>query len=312
MKKRSKLNLLLLILSFFAMLFMTSCKVNTAVEEVKGTSNSSDSSKIKVAASFNAMREFIEKIGGNKVEVHVMIPNGTEPHDFEPSAKDMQILSKARVFVYNGLGMESWADKTLKAVDNKSLKVVNASSGCDIIKLNSNDSKNEESYDPHVWLSVKMAKIQSNNIKKALIEVDPSNKEFYEKNYDDFSAELDNLYNEYSKKIASVSSKSIVTGHSAFAYLCRDFGLKQNSVSDVFAEGEPSPKKMGELVEFCKNNNVRTIFVENMVSTKVSETLAKEINGKAQKIYTLESKEDGKDYIQCMRENIEAIYESLK
>ena len=94
--------------------------------------------------------------------------------------------------------------------------------------------------------------------------------------------------------------------------MARDFGLKQNSVEDVFAEGEPSAKKLKELTDYCKAEKINTIFVEDMVSPKVSETLAKEVGAKAVKIYTLESKEDGKTYIQSMQANLEKIYASLK
>ena len=120
------------------------------------------------------------------------------------------------------------------------------------------------------------------------------------------------MYKEYDNKFKTVSRKDFVTGHAAFAYLARDFGLKQNSVEDVFAEGEPSAKKLKELTDYCKAEKINTIFVEDMVSPKVSETLAKEVGAKAVKIYTLESKEDGKTYIQSMQSNLEKIYASLK
>lgn len=296
------------ILTFTALTF-TSC----STKKIEKDSTSSQS-KVEVVVTFNAMREFAAAIGKDKVNIVTIIPDGTEPHDFEPKAKDLESLNNAKVFVYNGFGMEAWVDKALEAVDNKSLVSVEASKGSDAIKNTEADEIEEHGqYDPHLWISIKGAENEAKNIKDALVKVDESNKDYYEKNYNDFTSQLNTIYDEYNKKFQTVSNKSFVTGHAAFAYLCRDFGLKQNSVEDVFAEGEPSAKKLKELTDYCMENKVKTVFVEDMVSTKVSETLAKEVGAKIEKIHTIESKdEDNKDYIQCMKENLDMIYNSLK
>ena len=270
--------------------------------------------KLKVAVSFNAMREFAQAIGKDKVEIQTIIPDGTEPHDFEPKANDLENLNTASVFIINGLGMEkAWVDKALEAVDNKKLLVVEAAKGVTPITNTDLDEIEEHGqYDPHVWLSIKGAEIEAKNIKDAFITADPANKAFYEKNYTEFHNQLEQLYNDFDPQFKSVSNKKFVTGHAAFAYLAQDFGLVQNSVEDVFAEGEPSAKKLKELTDYCQDHKIKTIFVEDMVSPKVSEALANEVGAKAEKIYTLESKENNKDYIQSMRDNLEAIYNSLQ
>ncbi|MBP2632271.1 MAG: transporter substrate-binding protein [Firmicutes bacterium] len=269
--------------------------------------------KLKVVVSFNAMKEFAEAIGKDKVDVQTIIPDGTEPHDFEPKANDLEKLTTAKLFIYNGFGMESaWVDKTLQAVNNKNLVVVEASKGATPISNTDPEViKEDGQYDPHLWISLKGAESEAANIRDAFVTTDPANKEYYEKNYTDFYNQLEQLYNEYDKKFKSVTNKNFVTGHAAFGYLSRDFGLNQNSVEDVFADGEPSAKKLKELTDYCKENHIKTIFVEDMVSPKVSEALANEVGAKAEKIYTIESKEDNKDYIQSMRDNLEKIYNSL-
>ncbi|MBU3114503.1 metal ABC transporter substrate-binding protein [Clostridium lacusfryxellense] len=298
------------------MFVLISCTILTftACGNQKEKDNSTKTQgKVKVVVSFNAMRELTAAIGKDKVDILTIIPNGTEPHDFEPKAKDMETLSNAKIFVYNGFGMESWVDKVLQSVDNKNLITVEGSKGSEPIKnTDSGEIEEHGQYDPHLWLSLKGAKNEAKNIKDALVKADPSNKDYYEKNFNNFSLQLDTLYNDYNKKFQTVSSKSFVTGHAAFAYLCRDFGLKQNSVENVFAEGEPSAKKLKELTDYCKTNNIKTIFVEDMVSTKVSDALAKEVGAKVEKIHTIESKEDNKDYLKCMTENLDLIYNSLK
>ncbi|AND84937.1 zinc ABC transporter solute-binding protein [Clostridium tyrobutyricum] len=307
MPKKNSIIALVVILSCITFIFSGCNNTN------QKTSGSTNGSKVKVVVSFNAMREFASAIGKDKIDITTIIPNGTEPHDFEPTAKDIKTLGTSDIFVYSGLGMESWKDKVINSAGNKNLIAVDASQGVTPIKNTDNDEiKEHGQYDPHIWLSLKGAEIQSKNIRNALIKADPSNKVYYEKNYNDFSKQLNSLYNEYTKKFASVKNKNFVTGHAAFAYLCRDYGLKQNSVEGIFAEGEPSPKILEQLVNYCKQNKIKTIFVEDMVSPKVSNTLAKEVGAKVEKIYTLESKQDNKNYIQSMRANLEMIYNSLK
>lgn len=290
-------------------------KPDESSEAVSSTdqTNQSDESALKVYVTFNAMKEFVTAVGKDKVEVATIIPDGMEPHDFEPKAQDIAGLSSAKIFVYSGLGMEAWAEEAIKAADNTDLIIVEASKGADVIE-NTDQEEIEEhgQYDPHIWLSLKGAESEVKNIKDALVQADPSNKDYYEANCDDFISQLEDLYNEYNEKFQSVEKKSFVTGHAAFGYLCRDFGLEQNSVEDTFAEGEPSAQQLTELVEYCKENDVSTIFAEEMASQEVSQTLADEVGAKVDTIYTIESNEDDMTYLERMSDNLAKIYESLK
>ena len=274
--------------------------------------NGPEESKIKVSVTFNAMKEFVEAVGKDKVEISTMIPDGTEPHDFEPKAQDLAALSTAKVFVYSGLGMEAWVEEAITAANNAELITVEASKGADAIK-NTEPEEIEEhgQYDPHIWLSLKGAELEVKNIKDALVQADPANKDDYEKNCNDFVSQLEDLYKEYDEKFQSVEKKSFVTGHAAFAYLCRDFGLEQNSVEDTFAEGEPTAQQLTELVEYCKENKVTTIFAEEMASPDVSQTLANEVGAKVETIYTIESNEDDMSYLERVSDNLSKIYNSL-
>ena len=290
-------------------------KPDESSEAVSSTdqTNQLDESPLKVYVTFNAMKEFVTAVGKDKVEVATIIPDGMEPHDFEPKAQDIAGLSSAKIFVYSGLGMEAWAEEAIKAADNTDLIIVEASKGADVIE-NTDQEEIEEhgQYDPHIWLSLKGAESEVKNIKDALVQADPSNKDYYEANCDDFISQLEDLYNEYNEKFQSVEKKSFVTGHAAFGYLCRDFGLEQNSVEDTFAEGEPSAQQLTELVEYCKENDVSTIFAEEMASQEVSQTLADEVGAKVDTIYTMESNEDDMTYLERMSDNLSKIYESLK
>ncbi|NYC94575.1 ABC-type Zn uptake system ZnuABC Zn-binding protein ZnuA [Clostridium acetobutylicum] len=151
------------------------------------SNNQSSNGKMKVAVSFNAMKELTYAIGKDKIDIVTIIPNGTEPHDFDPKAKDIKTLYDSKVFIYSGLGMETWVDKTLKSVDNKELITLEASKGINAIKNSDSKEISEHGkYDPHSWLSLNNARIESKNIRDALAKADPANKKFYYDNYDKF------------------------------------------------------------------------------------------------------------------------------
>ncbi|MBE6067010.1 MAG: ABC transporter substrate-binding protein [Clostridium lundense] len=309
-----KKKLLYLITVILLIMSLVACNKNTDTKQTtKIESNGNE--KIKIAVTFNPLKEFAEAVGGDKVQVQTIIPNGSEPHDFDPRAKDLINIENADIFVYNGLNMEPWVDKVISNLQNKDLVKVESSKNVKAIEVEEHDSEEDQEhgdYDPHTWLGLTSAKVQAKNITDALVKIDEKNKDFYERNYKQFEGELDKLLNEYQPKFQALKNKNFVTGHAAFAYFCRDFGLKQNSVEGVFAEGEPTPKKLKTLTDYCKENKVKTIFVEDMVSPKVSETLAKEVGADIKTIYTVESSEDNKSYIQSMESNIKEVYESLK
>ncbi len=290
----------------------------------KTSPETSDDGTIHVITSINALQEFTEAIGGDLVTVTTIIPDGTEPHNFEPSAQDIAALGNADVFVMVGFNMERWADETVAAADNDDLIVVTASEGVEPITLDDahdedhdhdddahDDGHDHDGVDPHTWLSLKNAQIQTENIKDALIAADPDNAQAYEDNYTQFAAEAQSLYEDYTENFETVSNNMFVTAHAAFGYLCRDFGLVQNSVQDVFAGGEPSAQQLAELIEFCKQNNITTIFSEALLSQDVADTLAREADAVVKPIYTIASTENGDTYLERMTDNLAAIYDSL-
>jgi zinc transport system substrate-binding protein len=298
----------------FALVLLV-CLAITSLFACRGDYNtiSNSGEKLKVLVTFNAMAEFAKAVGGDKVEVSTIIPDGASIHDFEPKAQDMAKISKADVFIYNGLGADPWAENVIKASSNDNLIVVDASFGASIIE-HTEDDEHDHGHggsDPHLWLGIKGARAQAENIKNAFALADSENASFYEQNFSEFAAQLDGLYNEFKEKFDSLEKKNFVTGHAAFGYLCHDFGLEQKSVMDIYAEGEPSARQLARLVEYCRDNNVTTIFAEEMASPQVSKTLAEEVGARVETIYTIESSENGKTYLERMQENLSKIYESM-
>jgi len=291
----------ILVLLTGVMLISCGANTKTTTENTKDTKDD----KLKITVSIYPLKEFTEEIAGDKADVTCLVPNNVEPHEYDPKAQDLEGLTKSDAFIYNGLGMESWIDKVNDVIKDKNIPIVDSSTGVEA-------RKEEDAIDPHSWLSLKNAEIQSENIKNTLVKLDEKNKDYYERNYRKFKGELESLYGEYKPKFEALNKKNFITGHAAFGYLCRDFGLTQKSVENLFAEGEPTPKQLEDLVSFCKESNIKTVFSESLASPKVSETLAKEVGAKVVPILTLESKEDDKSYLESMRYNLDEIYGCLK
>ncbi|ATD55882.1 metal ABC transporter solute-binding protein, Zn/Mn family [Clostridium chauvoei] len=264
-----------------------------------------ETGKLRVGVTISPLKEFAEIIGGDKIQVTSIIPDGSEPHDFEPKPQDLEAINNSDVFIYNGLGMEHWIDSVLDTIGNKDIEIVDSSVGVNILKTDGKD-------DPHVWLSLKEATKQAENIKNALVKKDSANKEFYEANFNTLKKDFEMVYSDYKTKFEGISNKDFITGHAAFGYLCRDFGLTQKSIADIYGEGELTPKTLEDLVNYCKENKVKTIFSESTASSKESETLAKEAGAKVEKIYSLETKEEDKTYLDGMKYNLDKILEALK
>lgn len=318
MKKR----LLSLGLILGVMFSLAGCKANDSKDK--------EIESLRVGVTISPLKYFAETIGGDKVEVFSIIPDGSDAHTFDPKPKDLNNLVNSDMFIYNGLGMEEWIDSVLNTIDSEEVKVVEASNGVNEISIeeehnheegDDHSHENEESddhshdhggIDPHTWLSLSDAIIEAENIKNALVEIDPENKDYYQENFESLKKSFTDLKSEYEDKFKELTNKDFVTGHAAFAYLCRDFGLTQKSIADVFGEGELTAKNLEELINYCKENNVKVIFSESTASEKEAETLAKEVNAEVVKIYSLETKEDDMNYLEGMRYNLETIYNSLK
>ena len=287
----------------------------TACSNRESKDNVQNDDRIKVVTSFYGMKALTEEIGGDKVNIENVIPEGSEPHDFDIKAKDIKAIEEADIFIYNGAGMEEWIEDVKAAISGKELIIVEASKGVDLINADEEDEEHEGhnhlGKDPHTWLGLNEAKIQGENVKNALIEKDAKNKEYYEENFKKFNEKIDSIIKEYNPKFKELDNKNFVTGHATFGYLCRDFGLAQKSIEGVFAEGEPSPKELQNLMEYCKENNIKTIFIEELISTQLSDTLANEVGAETKQIYTLHSNEEGKSFSDVLKYNVETIYSAM-
>jgi len=283
----------------------------------KEDENAADTSKLQVYTSFYGIYDFVNKIGGDKIQVYNIVPTGTEPHNWEPTSGDMLNLSKGDILFFNGAGMENWVDKVKGAVENENLKYITLSDGIELIDSgHGGDSADSHSFDPHIWLNPLNAKKEAETIKNALSSADPSNAGYYGKNYEEFAKRIDELDSAFKNMISKAEKKSIVVAHEAYGYLCGAYGIEQIAIEGLSADSEPSPAKMAEISQFIKDNNVKYIFFEELLTTKAADVIAEETGAELLVLNPFEGlvQEDidaGEDYFSVMYRNLENIKKAV-
>jgi zinc transport system substrate-binding protein len=259
--------------------------------------------KTVVAVTILPQAGFVEAIGGDRVEVVVMVPPGASPHTYEVTPDQMTQLSNARMYAKVGSPVEfelAWMDKLIGV--NQSMLVVDCSKGIDLTESQDPD---EPGLDPHIWLSVKNAEIMVRNICDGLVQVDAANKAYYEANCAAYLGELTELDNALAADLSGVRNRSFIVFHPAFGYFARDYNLKQIGVEQ---EGkEPDADYIVRLIEEAKKQNIRVIFVSPQFSTKSAEVIAKEIGGRVAVIDPL-----AKDFIDNMRAIESAMKQAMQ
>jgi zinc transport system substrate-binding protein len=282
--------------------------------------------KLQVYASFFPLYDLTRKIGGDRVEVYNLTPAGTEPHEWEPTPRDLINLHKADLFVYNGEGLEHWVTRILPTLENGALKAFAMTQGIELRRTDSSQYPSGENregggvdhpFDPHVWLSPLLARMIIANIATALRKVDAAGTDYYNGNLLRYDAELRSLDKEYRARLDGFAGKDLVVAHAAFAYLCADYGLRQVAIAGLSPEDEPDPRTLAGIIDYARERGVKVIFFESAANPRLAETLAREIGATVGVLNPLETLSSdavaaGEDYFSVMRENLAAIQAALE
>lgn len=310
----------------------------TVVEE----SVSKEDASLTVMTSTFVLEDVAKAIGGDKVYVESMIPNGQSPHGWEPSAKDLNKAIGTDVFLYNGGGLESWTDKVIEQLNPEETEVVETVENIALIPGHSHDHDHdhdaveevhdhdhdavEEAHDhdhdhdhehgaldPHVWLDPKNVVVIAQSVADAFAEKDSANADYYMANLESYKKELLDLDESFRTGLKEAKNRNIVVSHEAYGYLAKAYDLTQMPIEGINSSTEPDPKTMQEIIEFVKENNVKTIFTEPLIEAKVAETIANETGAEVAVLDPIEGVFDGneKTYIDIMKENCDALVKAL-
>ncbi|MCJ7601438.1 MAG: zinc ABC transporter substrate-binding protein [Desulfobulbaceae bacterium] len=244
------------------------------------TAQADTKQKIPVFVSILPQAFFVEKIGGDRVEVDVLVQPGQSPHTYAPTPRQMGRLAEARVYFRIGVAFEN---AFIPKLENSmpGVPIVDTRQGIDLEKMTAHDGEDDQDHgeelDPHIWLDPLLVKKQAEIIKNTLAQLDPEGQPRYEKNFTAFISDIDALHARLTKALAPLHGKSFFVFHPAFGYFAKAYGLKQIAVQT--GGNAPSARHLASLIESAKKNGVRVLFVQPQFSQKSAETVARAING---------------------------------
>jgi zinc transport system substrate-binding protein len=268
-------------------------------------SQTENTAQVRAATTITPLGEFVAAVGGERVNVSVLVPPGAEPHTYEPSPSQIRQVADADIYFKNGVGLESWMDNIIGV--NPQMLVVDTSRNVSLIADEEGAANTEGigAMDMHIWLSPRRAMIQVQNICDGLIAVDPAGKDYYINNRDSYIAKLKELDVYLNSTFAGTEKKKFIVLHPAWIYFASDYGLEQIAIE--VEEKEPGPRYLAEVVDTARANNITTVFVEPQYNPKLAEVIAKEIGGNVVPIDGL-----APNYIDNLKSVGDKIAESLR
>ena len=275
--------------------------------------------------------DFAKQIGGDKVDVSLLLTPGTETHTYEPTPQDIINVNKADLYIYTGKYMEPWSDKIANSITSNT-QVLDASKNINLINeeqfekehdtIDNNEEESDNShhheYDPHIWLNPQNAIGMVKNIEEELCNIDPQNKEYYQKNAENYINQLKSLDTEIETTIKESPKNKIAFGGTfAYAYFIQRYNLQYVSAYDSCGENsEPSVTKVKEVIDYMKENNINVIFYQELSAGKIADTISKETNATKLVFHTIhnasqEEINNGETYISLMQKNLQNLKQAL-
>ncbi|HSI35685.1 MAG TPA: zinc ABC transporter substrate-binding protein [Tepidisphaeraceae bacterium] len=227
----------------------------------------SASGKPKVVATTTMIGDLVAQIGGDKVDLTVVMPAGTDPHTYKPKTKDLgDIAGASRVF-YNGLHLEGkMVELFEEKMKGKAIAVTSGlDHGKDLIPWKDGDAG---AHDPHVWFDVTLWARAGQLVKDTLVKDDPANAAHYEQRYTAFAARMDALDKYVKDAVASIAAERrvLITSHDAFSYFGRRYGVDVRGLQGISTETEAGLSNVREAVQFIVARKIPAIFVESSVN----------------------------------------------
>lgn len=279
--------------------------------------------KVKVLASFSILGDLVREVGGERVDVSTLVGPNTDMHGFQPTPANAKAVAGAKLVVINGLGLEGWADRLVKAANYKGARLV-ATKGVKALTAeteghgHNHKHAHSDRYDPHAWQEVANVKVYVANIRDALTGVDPDGKETYTKNATAYLQKLDALEAEIKELFAGLSEKQrrAITSHDAFHYFGDAYGIDFLAAQGAGGETQPSARDVARLIQQIKKEGVKAIFIENISNPRVIEQIAKEtgakIGGTLYSDALSEANGPAPTYLAMMRHNAKTIAAALR
>lgn len=287
----------------------------------KNANPTAKNDKIQVVTSFTIIEDMAREIGGDDVEIHNLVPTGTDPHEYEPLPQDIKKATDADILFYNGLNLEGgkhgWFFKMIDSVGQKEENIYSLTENVEPMYLTENDGKDEE-INPHAFIDPAVGIKMAEAMRDAFIEKDPERNDHYKERGNEYISRLQEINNDYEQKINEIPTEKrfLVTSERAFQYMAAHFGLEEGFIWEIDTEENGSPQQIKSLISFIKEHNVPVLFIESNVDRRPMETVSKEtgVPFSQKPIYSDEIGKPGEEvdtYIKYLKYNIKLIHDEL-
>lgn len=270
--------------------------------------------KLQIVTTIFPLYDFTRSVGRDKVNVSLLIPPGTEIHNFEPKPSDILKIQRADIFVYTGTSMEPWVEDIMGGISGSKMRVVDVSIGITMSPdIAHEEDVSDKQMDPHIWLDFENDRKIVQIISQSLAEKDPPSAQSYTKNASELRDKLAHLDTRYKRTLSHCRTNHIVYGgHYAFGYMARRYSLTYTAVQGFSPDSQPTPQDLIRLVNEIKDNDIQYVFYEELTSPKIAETLASETGAELLLLNTAHniSKEDltkGVSFVSIMENNLKKL-----
>ena len=263
-----KKNFILFLVTFLFLTILSSCKFSNV---------SKSTSKKVLLTSFTILEDIVRNIAGEAFLVESITKPGMEVHGYKTTPSDLIRGSKAVLFFENGFGLELWSDKFTSNLDVKRISISD-----NLKPIYIDEDAYEGKPNPHAWISPKRGKIYIDIIVNALKDLDPENSSIFEKNGTIYKTKINKIDEDFKRFLNTIekSKRYLVSCEGAFSYLANDYGLKEAYLWPVNAESQVTPKRMANLINLIKENEIPSVFCESTVSAEAQLTVARESGAK--------------------------------
>ena len=293
----------------YVITFVLACEILASGWQAKAQA----AEKLPVVATFSILADFARNVGGERIEAAALVGPDGDTHVYQPKPADAQELGAARLILVNGLGLEGWIDRLIKAAGAKAPVVV-ATKGINPQKMR---EEGRVGLDPHAWQSIANAKIYVANIRDGLVAADPAGEAAYRANTETYLAKLDALEKEVLAEIAKIppGRRQIITTHDAFGYFGTAYGFRFIAPEGVSTETEASARDVAKIIRQIKAQKIPAVFLENVTDPRLVRSIAAKSGATAGGTLYSDalSPPDGpaSTYIDMMRNNVRELSAAL-
>jgi zinc/manganese transport system substrate-binding protein/manganese/iron transport system substrate-binding protein len=295
------------------LLVLAACGTETGQQTTPGVSGG----KLSIVTTTTQIRSMTEAVIGDRATVRSIMSAGSDPHEYEPTASDVQAIVESALVLENGIGLDSWADRLIANAGGER-PVVTVTEGIPL--RGAEGEEGEAGEDPHVWFSVTNAMTMTRNIRDALVRVDPANASAYQANADTYLAKLDELDKYIVAQVATIpkEDRKMVTNHDAFGYFIERYGLTfvGSIIPSMSTGAQPSARDVADIITKLRQEKVKAIFLESSINPTLAQQIGEDTGVKV--VDTLYGDTlgapgtPGADYLGMMRYNADTIVAALR